>query len=64
MNEEILKERERIKAEVIRIIESFIETREKKIKYKRYRNTTLLKKVEEIILFYIDHPEYKRKEAE
>ena len=61
MNEEN-QERERIKEIIIRKIEASIETREKRIKYKQNRNTALLKKLEDDILFLIDNPNYERKE--
>jgi len=60
-NKEILNEREIIKKNIKEIIKYFTEAREKKIKYKKNRNTALLKSVEERIIFKIDNPNYERK---
>jgi len=63
-SKEILKDRERIKKEITRIIESFIEGREKKIKHKQNRNTTLLERIIGRLIFMVDNPDKMRKQVE
>lgn len=55
MNEEVLKERERIE----KIIADEIEI---EIKLKRIKNVSRLNHIKEQLFFKIDNPNYKRKE--
>lgn len=58
MNKELEEYKQKIKNHVERIIERDIEGREKKVKRKRYVQTTRLRRIKERILFYIDNPDY------
>ena len=64
-SEEILKERERIKAVVEEQIEKKIEHMQKNIKFdfrrKHQLSFTEVRRIGEKILFWIDNPDYKRK---
>ena len=60
-NEEVLKERERIREIIKRKIEALIKFRLENISHKKLRYIGMLEKLEDDLLFLIDNPDYKRK---
>jgi len=54
-------ETQRIKEIIEREINSIINFRNQHIKHRHLRNISLLEKIKHNILFFIDHPDYKRK---
>ena len=60
-NEDVLKERERIKAIIERKIDDVIEYRDKRIKREKRKLLYAFKDLKSNILFTIDNPDYVRK---
>lgn len=61
MNEETIKERERIKNLIIKGFDETIKWREENIKHPYKRNVAMLEKTKQHLLFLIDNPDYVRK---